>query len=975
VDALRFMQARALQAGESAVLADILLRLCKLDSDPRELRDLLFDYAHLQTFRLRAPQLAVPVLRRILTELDAEFEPALDELLRAAEAAKDAEALAFALGRAIEREQDTARKAELAERLANLYERELKDDASSVRALQLWASLSAHGLEPVRRLRRYYEAHECYPELLESLDHIAVHSGSRDERHEAALAAAKLCLGPLADPDAAFTRLTELMRGGVVQAEDALNALAFSSGRLDQLCEVYEQSGRYDDVCELLRRRAEQEPDPAARAELHLRCARLLANTIVDEFAAAEAYRQVLELREDAEALRYLRRVAEQQDDAPALDQALARLAVLSEPAERAPLLLLRALLLRDRLAQPQRACELLSLLLAETAQTPGPLRDNIVSELEATAEQIEDRGALASALEARLGTQRDGVKRRAIALHLADLCEAELSDPDRAAAALRVACSADPRHLAARRRLKQHLARQGAWQEYLSLLDTLVHLEPNPSDRRAARLLSASTAHERVGDAAGALTRLGPLVIAGDAEAEKLAQGIAHGSGLGRELAAMYITRARQTTNPAEAEASWRMVMEIHEKWLQDPAEAFEAALRLLAADPNSREHLAEVDRLAVALKAFGRLSQIYAKLIRAAANDGPRVELNTRLSRLHEVHGQGQAALEFAVLAARAAPTDASLLERVERLAAAQHSPAELFWAQEQRALTARDDAAAFEAWLAAARTADLAQHDREQAIACMRRALALTEHAPERAEKLLELALACDEARPELGAEDARRALLRAHLELAEQASPEFRTQLVLRAARIASQALRDERTGFDVLRGGAALPPFAEPLLDALEEAAVRINRLDALDAQLARSAERSDPVADKQRLLARRARVLTERLGRFDHAAQVYERLVELAPNDARAAALQLECLRKAGRPRELLRACERRLPHLKDAQAKLALMREMATIWEVELKNRASALALWIDVRELAPRDEEATRAVERLRAMDATSS
>jgi hypothetical protein len=78
-------------------------------------------------------------------------------------------------------------------------------------------------------------------------------------------------------------------------------------------------------------------------------------------------------------------------------------------------------------------------------------------------------------------------------------------------------------------------------------------------------------------------------------------------------------------------------------------------------------------------------------------------------------------------------------------------------------------------------------------------------------------------------------------------------------------------------------------------------------------------------------------------------------------------------LRKAGRHREFLRACERRLPHVQEASTKLALMREMAMIWEVELKNRASALAIWSDVRALSPRDEEATRALERLQALEAT--
>jgi tetratricopeptide (TPR) repeat protein len=310
--------------------------------------------------------------------------------------------------------------------------------------------------------------------------------------------------------------------------------------------------------------------------------------------------------------------------------------------------------------------------------------------------------------------------------------------------------------------------------------------------------------------------------------------------------------------------------------------------------------------------------------------------------------------------------------LVDRAISLASTHSSASDLVWAQEQRALAASEPALAIDAWLEAARTADLKLHDREQANTCLRRALTLTEHAQDRAPQLLALAAELDAARPELGREDARRTLLRAHLELAEQASPEFRTQLVLGAARFATESLEDERTGFDVLRGGSALPPFSEALLDALETTAVRIHRLDALDAQLARSAERTEAVGDKQRLLTRRARVLTEQLARHDQAAQVYERLVELAPDDPVTAALHLECLRKAGRHRELLRACERRLTRVHEAEAKLALMREMATIWEVELKNRASALAIWNDVHALEPRDEEAARAVERLQRLDA---
>ncbi|HEY2733701.1 MAG TPA: hypothetical protein VGI70_06935, partial [Polyangiales bacterium] len=264
-EALRFLQARALETDDPAALAEVLLRLAKLESDPLELRDLLYEYAHLQNFRLDAPQAAIPILQRILTELDPEFEPALDELISAAERGRDPAALAFGLARALERESDRARKAELAERLASLYQDRLNDDVSAKRALTIWIDLEPSDLVPRRKLRALLAKHDEHAALLACLDGIAERSDSREERSETALAAARLFLGPLHDRERAFERLSALMLAGVAQAEDLLHSLAFESGKLDALCELYERSQRYDDLCALLRERAEIETEPALR--------------------------------------------------------------------------------------------------------------------------------------------------------------------------------------------------------------------------------------------------------------------------------------------------------------------------------------------------------------------------------------------------------------------------------------------------------------------------------------------------------------------------------------------------------------------------------------------------------------------------------------------------------------------------------------------------------------------------------------
>ncbi|HEX4351654.1 MAG TPA: hypothetical protein VHZ95_02045, partial [Polyangiales bacterium] len=595
-EALRFMQARALETDDASALAEVLLRLAKLESDPVELRDLLYEFAHLQNFRLSEPLRAIPLLQRILTELDPEFEPALDELISAAERGDDPAALAFGVARSLEREADRARKAELAERLAGLYQDRLNDDVSAKRALTIWIELEAQDLVPRRKLRALLAKHNEHAALLACLDGIAERSDNREERSEAALAAARLCLGPLHDHERAFERLSSLMLAGVAQAEDLLHALAFESGKLDALCDLYERSQRYDDLCALLRERAESESEPELRSQLYLRSARVLAETIGDEFAAAEAYREALAISEDRGALQYLREVAERQDDVDTLENLLGRLAAISGDDERPVLMLERARLLRDRLNRNAEACALLApIVAAHEASVPPALRRELIEELRSSAEELEDLPALAVALTAQLEILQDDEARRDAAMRLADLYERELPQPDRAADALRLAAAADPALLDARRRLRPHLERQAAWSEYVALLDSLSQLEKTPGERRAARLLAARFAHEQLGESNGAFSRLSALVLAGDPEAEELAEQICRIAGLGRELANLFIARARQATTQADSQHSWFAVMRIHEQWLGEPQEAFEASLRLLAADPHNRVYLDE--------------------------------------------------------------------------------------------------------------------------------------------------------------------------------------------------------------------------------------------------------------------------------------------------------------------------------------------------------------------------------------------
>lgn len=962
-EALRFMQARAIERGQPKLLADALLRLSKLEHEPPELRDLLFDYAHLLRTQLGQPKAAMLVLSRILNELDPEFEPALDALIAAAEVAGDAPALASGLERQLKRETEPRVRADLAARLADLYSTGARDPAALALVLEIWAHDDPDDVVPQRRMRALPAAQRSAPRLLHALDEIARLSDRRDERLEAERSAAELCASELQDPDQAFERSLRLARLGVAWGEDLLRKFAGQAGKLTELTDYYAETGRYEEVVDLLRQRAEREVDDERRAELSLAAARTLADRVGDEEAASTAYRGVLELREDVEALTYLRGVAERAGDTPELERLLGRLAErTADSGARRELLLRRAELLANGLERPHAAVKLLRNILEQLDPQAAQAANALID----IAARLRDFSALSLGLSTKLTLARGAGERHSLAMRLADLYAGPLADSDRAARALKTACESDPDDLDAQRRLRVHLERQRAYPDLVLTLDVLSRIEDTQAGRDAARLSSARVLFEQLDDAEGALLRLSPLIHAADPEAERVADDVCR-ANLGRELTAVYIKRAKHSADLELARVSWRKIATIYEQWLDEPAEAFEASLRLLATDTDDLKTLGEVDRLGKQTLAFPRLQAVYAKLVREAPDDAARIALRLRLAALLENDARDpSAALEQLMAASKLDPEDGTLLLHVERLAGELGSHTELLWAKEQKAENAQGPAAAIHALLDVARTADLRLRDREHANAALRRTLPLIPGAPELHATIMQTAAELDAARPELGKEDAQRSLIRSHLALAVHAEEPRHTELILSAFRWVTDALGDAPGGFDVLRAGSNEPPISEPLLEALETTASRLHRLDALNAHLARIADRAPP-DQKRDLLARRARILEERLRRYDQAAQAYERLLETDPNDFVSEARLFACLKLAGRHRELLQALERRLQRSTELERRTGLMREIARVWEVDLKNRASAVMVWAELQALLPHDAEVQAAMARL--------
>lgn len=970
-EALELLRTYALGRDDIASVCNCLRRLAALETEREPKRDLLYELGHLLRARLDDPHGAVKVLREVIEHLDPEFDPALDELVTACEATGDTETLALAVERLSQREPEPERRVEHARRLVPLL---LAQGATerAIAALLRWSELVPNDPEPRVAVVPLLASRERHSEQLTQLDALSTLAPTPEARLQAVADAAEVCLTCLRSPRQAFDRLAATVveaapEHAPARIEALLIALAKNHHMLPELEQLLTATHRYEDVATLLRGHADHERDPDQRAELLRRCARVLAGPLADKVAASEAYEELLRVRDDAEALDHLCNEAREVDEPVKLEALLERLTSLTADATvKRDLSLERARLLAERLDRPAEAIALLRKLLSEIDPTHAPAID----ELLIAAETHGDFDALAYGLDLRLALATVPRSQAELAQRLADVCEDALHDRARATLALKRWAEAEPGMPTPLRRLRRLLTPEQAT-DLVAVLDRLALCEPDPEARAEAQLASARLAREALRDPEGALRRLAPLVLARSPEAEQeaAALGAAHAS-LARPLANLYVMRAQRAVNPPEALNDWMLAARIHAEQTNEPEEALEAALRALACDLHNRAVLAEIDKLGVTLGAWERLARVYTRLVQHAQSPIERAEIMLRHADLLETQARDPgAALERVLEVCKLDPSDEVSLARAERLAERTGHHEALVWIEDSLAKRTDSDETRGQRWLKAARAADLGLKDRELAFQYMTRVLALTERLPGIAEDLEELAGELDRKRPELGESDARRGLVRAHMELGRITPEPFGPLLMLRASQLYRDELHDEPACFDALKDAAALFPDDLEIYDALERAGLRLQRLDALEAHLSRSIQKTRDPEAKIALLERRGRLLAEHLGRHAKAADAYRELSVLRPNDTNVRELLYASLHKSGRFQDLLRAYRDQVERDGSIEERAALLRRIAKLWENELRNRPNALAALRELVALTPDDAEAKSSLSRLEA------
>ena len=973
----------AAQAQDPAGRTALLLRragLLEAHPDPRQAVEAYAEVLAESPGEARA----VVGLHRLLARPDASQAAGrlLEDVLRAG---GDSRGLA-ALIEVRLAEADGAERSPLLAELAGLHER-LGDRAAAFRA-------RLRELE--ESLRRGADA----PGARADLERLAGATGAWEELALAYQAALEAPLpGPLA--------LELRRRLAVVQGErlgrldeaarcyEEVAAAAPSPEVLGALARVYRRMGAPRELAATLSRLAEVAPAPAARKELLLEVAKIMADQLSDRDGALESYRKILAVDpEDPQALRLLGKLlgaAERWDE---LAEVLGREVVA---ADRQPDLAAEAAELRYRLGRIRHlrlsdADGALALFrevlervprhpgalaaLEDLARGTGPAAVEAALLLEPLYAAQGEHLKLAETLEARAANETDPSRRAALLRRVAEVHSGPLRNPGQAFLAAGRALAADPD-------ATETLDLAVRLGEVAALPDELAALLAENADR--AREATARAEYQRriarlarrdPGRAALAWQRLLD-VLPEDREAlvgliDALKGGPdpeAHAQALRRALAL--------EEEPGARAHLLRELSAVLDERLSDPAGAVEAARELLGLVPTDREALSRLDRLSLRAERWSDLAEVLEREVRAVEDGGDAAALVALRQRLAEVKDarlmdrDGALALYEQVLEAR--PDHPEAIARLEAIL--QKDPGcERAARALERAYAAGGDPVR--------QAAVLELRAGERPDASERKALYL-ELADLREQRLGSPELAflalCKAFREDPGDAGVRARLdalavssgheeeLAAILEdEIERLPPADIAQVGLRLGQLYEEKLSEPARAASFLRRALALDPAAAgAALPALERLYQKLEAWPELaDVLSARAAQASPP--DRVQLLYRLGQLAEERMASPDRAAEAYEAAVATDPRHMPSLRALEALYEGAGRGQDLFRNLSAQRAATADPGARERVLAKMGAL-AASLGRLDEAVVLWKEILVIRPRHEGALAALEDL--------
>lgn len=642
-----------------------------------------------------------------------------------------------------------------------------------------------------------------------------------------------------------------------------------------------------------------------------------------------------------------------------------------ADPRAKAEADLQIARLLIDELDEPDRALDLLRLILGQFPTHEGAvgvleslLEDPRVALMASfalepvylTAERWKPlERAMELQLEIRARDGMDGAERIELLRRLAEIRNNELDDPDGALRALGEAFALDPSDEALRENLEEVAGGAGRWTVLVDSVRDALGAVSSPELAMALHAWIARLSEAHLDDPSGAIDAWRAVLAYDELEPTALSELGRLLEATGRFEERVDVLRREIAIAPhSESRHLRRRLAEITDTEVQNPEAAFQLYVELVAEDAEDEECVMALDLLGQAhdwlrdsaarmllphYRSKGQWNDVVRWLL-AGVDDAPdRVERLEAAAAVAEQHlGDADAAWGYLKLAVLAAPERIELLQRLTAISGL--SEGTISRAEELLALTvqAAGKATALETrrelLLRAAQLAGSTLGKRDVAERCYREVLVVDSENTEALQALLALYAAEDRPADLVGVAEALFALV---------VDREERLELARTMARAGGRVGDADRVE-DGWRRVLELDDGDEEALQALEAHYRAAESYTALAEILERRARRVEDPDVLARLKVELGRIRGELLADPDGAIEAYEEAIE-ADGWCEPALLALELLyTEHAMPEDLARILGTRLQALNGA-ARIPVLARLATIAEEDLGDLELAVS------------------------------
>jgi len=903
---------------------------------------------------------------------------------------------------------DDVERRELLRRVAELRDERLTDDAGS---FETYARLLPLSPGDVEARQRYLEIGTRLGKLEEAADVLVATARNAEAPQPRAeiledVAGIYESTGHADRSEAVYRQVLELAPDDPSIALPAARALE----------RIYVRDGKHRELAEVLRIQVRLEEQGELRRGLLGRLARLAEESLNDDGAAIDAWKERLEDDPaDDEALAALDRLYERSADHRNLVEVLRTRERNADDAEKRKALMERAARTLETLGDVEEA------ILAYRAVLDDFGADRrILGALAALYEKAERARDLSETLEADLALATEPQDRIDLLTRMGHVRRKSLGEIGDAIEAYRQALSIDPSTVPAREALEALLSDEGAREEAAEILRPLY--ESTGADDKLVRVLdiqieqeseleprlellarAAAVCEGSLNDPARAFAYASrglreaaaePTVDEWIARVERLSNlralvpgdspGLTEGTNTWAELVELYrsivpdildedkqvsvLLRVADLARTKLADAA--LAKQCHRRALELRPEETRAleALEALHEEGGEHEHLIEILKRRAEIAAEHSVEQqralLYkqAKICDAALSDRDRA-----IAVYEQILELGLD--EPAVLALERLYTDASrwgdlveLHERElgvdettpERRAALYHALGRIF--EEELGEPDR----AFEAWTEALRvdpTHEATVHSLEQIVA--QRATGDRAHAARAAEMLEAVYLTRLDWRKVMGAVEAR---------LEGSQDPDERRELLRRLAKLHEEQEENYRAALDVMAKLLAEDVTDESTWAELERLARVASAEERLADIYAAELEKISSDEPATARLAYRTGELFEGLKQTNRALQFYRRAYDFAPEDEQTAFQAIDrLLASAGRPAERVGLYRDALEYRTDVTERVATLHTIARIEEEAVQDDDAAIVTFRNVLDVDETDVAALDALGRL--------